>query len=145
MSILQDLYDNAEHRFGSAIIRPAEVEEMVDNITEEIKIAIEDIENDETESALERLNNLRRELRQNMKEYLLRYILFNTEHSANIRYYTIQRMGLGNGSFICNNKPVCSRTNEKIIKMVYGKREEGEEMKTGDTVKVKEFLEHRVS
>ena len=63
MSILQDLYDNAEHRFGSAIIRPAEVEEMVDEITEEIKIAIEDIENDETESALERLNNLRRELR----------------------------------------------------------------------------------
>ena len=32
MSILQDLYDNAEHRFGSAIIRPAEVEEMVDDI-----------------------------------------------------------------------------------------------------------------
>ena len=63
MSILQDLYDNAEHRFGSAIIRPAEVEEMVDNITEEIKMAIEDIENCETESALERLNNLRRELR----------------------------------------------------------------------------------
>ena len=63
MSMLQDLYDNAEHRFGSAIIRPAEVEEMVDYITEEIKIAIEDIENDETESALERLNNLRRELR----------------------------------------------------------------------------------
>ena len=63
MSILQDLYDNAEHRFGSAIIRPAEVEEMVDDITEEIKIAIDDLENDETESALERLNNLRRELR----------------------------------------------------------------------------------
>ena len=63
MSILQDLYDNAEHRFGSVIIRPAEVEEMIDNITEEIKIAIEDIENCETESALERLNNLRRELR----------------------------------------------------------------------------------
>ena len=63
MSILQDLYDNAEHRFGSAIIRPAEVEEMIGEVTEEIKIAIEDIENDETESALERLNNLRRELR----------------------------------------------------------------------------------
>ena len=63
MSILQDLYDNAEHRFGSAIIRPAEVEEMIDEILVEIKIAIDDLENDETESALERLNNLSRELR----------------------------------------------------------------------------------
>ena len=63
MSILQDLYDNAEHRFGSAIIRPAEVEEMVDNILEEIKMAIDDLENDEMCVALERLNNLRRELR----------------------------------------------------------------------------------
>ena len=63
MSILQDLYDNAEHRFGSAIIRPAEVEEMVDEILAEIKMAIEDLENDEMCAALERLNNLRRELR----------------------------------------------------------------------------------
>ena len=63
MSILQDLYDNAEHRFGSAIIRPAEVEEMVDEILTEIKMAIDDLENEETESALERLNNLRMELR----------------------------------------------------------------------------------
>ena len=63
MSILQDLYDNAEHRFGSAIIRPAEVEEMIGEILEEIKMAIDDLENDETESALERLNNLRMELR----------------------------------------------------------------------------------
>ena len=63
MSILQDLYDNAEHRFGSAIIRPAEVEEMIGEILAEIKMAIDDLENDETESALERLNNLRRELR----------------------------------------------------------------------------------
>ena len=52
-------------------------------------------------------------------------------------------MGLGNSSFICNNKPVCGRTNEKIIKMVYGRRKEREEMKTGDTIKVKEFLELR--
>ena len=63
MSILQDLYDNAEHRFGSAIIRPAEVEEMVDEILAEIKMAIDDLESDETCAALERLNNLRRELR----------------------------------------------------------------------------------
>ena len=63
MSILQDLYDNAEHRFGSAIIRPAEVEEMIGEILVEINMAIDDLENEETESALERLNNLRRELR----------------------------------------------------------------------------------
>ena len=63
MSILQNLYDNAEHRFGSAIIRPAEVEEMVDEITEEIKMAIDDLENDETESALEILKKLKEELR----------------------------------------------------------------------------------
>jgi len=63
MSILQNLYDNAEHRFGSAIIRPADVEEMVDEILTEIKIAIDDLENEETCAALERLNNLRRELR----------------------------------------------------------------------------------
>ena len=62
MSILQDLYDNAEHRFGSAIIRPAEVEEMVDEILAEIKMAIDDLENEEMCAALERLNNLRREL-----------------------------------------------------------------------------------
>ena len=37
-------------------------------------------------------------------------------------------MGLGKSSFICNNKPVCSRTDEKIIKMVYGRRKEREEM-----------------
>ena len=63
MSILQDLYDNAEHRFGSVIIRPAEVEEMVDEILEEIRIAIDDLENEETRAALERLNNLKDELR----------------------------------------------------------------------------------
>ena len=63
MSILQDLYDNAEHRFGSAIIRPAEVEEMVGEILEEIRTAIEDLENEETCAALERLNNLKDELR----------------------------------------------------------------------------------
>lgn len=63
MSILQNLYDNAEHRFGSAIIRPADVEEMVDEILTEIEIAIDDLENEETCAALERLNNLRRELR----------------------------------------------------------------------------------
>ena len=62
MSILQDLYDNAEHRFGSAIIRPAEVEEMVDEILAEIEIAIDDLENEEMCAALERLKNLRREL-----------------------------------------------------------------------------------
>ena len=63
MSILQDLYDNAEHRFGSAIIRPAEVEEIIDEILAEIKMAIDDLENEEMCAALERLNNLRRELR----------------------------------------------------------------------------------
>ena len=63
MSILQDLYDNAEHRFGSTIIRPAEVEEMVGEILTEIEIAIDDLENEETCAALERLNNLRRGLR----------------------------------------------------------------------------------
>ena len=63
MSILQNLYDNAEHRFGSAIIRPEEVEEMVDEILTEIKIAIDDLENEETCAALERLNNLRKELK----------------------------------------------------------------------------------
>ena len=63
MSILQDLYDNAEHRFGSVIIRPAEVEEVIDEILEEIRIAIDDLENEETCAALERLNNLKDELR----------------------------------------------------------------------------------
>ena len=63
MSILQDLYDNAEHRFGSVIIRPAEVEEMVGEILTEIKMAIDDLENEETCAALERLNNLRKELK----------------------------------------------------------------------------------
>ena len=63
MSILQNLYDNAEHRFGSVIIRPGEVEEVIDEILEEIRIAIDDLENEETCAALERLNNLRRELR----------------------------------------------------------------------------------
>ena len=63
MSKIQNLYDNAEHRFGSAIIRPAEVEEMVDEILTEIEIAIDDLENEETCAALERLNNLRMELR----------------------------------------------------------------------------------
>ena len=63
MSILQNLYDNAEHRFGSAIIRPSKVEEMIDEILTEIEIAIDDLENEETCAALERLNNLRRELK----------------------------------------------------------------------------------
>ena len=63
MGILQNLYDNAEHRFGSVIIRPAEVEEVVDEILAEIKMAIDDLENEETCAALERLNNLRRELK----------------------------------------------------------------------------------
>ena len=63
MSILQNLYDNAEHRFGSTIIRPSEVEEMIDEILTEIEIAIDDLENEETCAALERLNNLRRELK----------------------------------------------------------------------------------
>ena len=63
MSILQNLYDNAERRFGSTIIRPSEVEEMIDEILTEIEIAIDDLENEETCAALERLNNLRRELK----------------------------------------------------------------------------------
>jgi hypothetical protein len=63
MSIVDDLFNNAEQVRGMKIVRNEDIESFITDIRFFVTNAIDDLENDEKESALKTLRELKEELR----------------------------------------------------------------------------------
>ena len=63
MSLADDLFNNAEQVRGMKIVRNIDIESFITDVRFFVTNAIDDLENDEKESALKTLRELKEELR----------------------------------------------------------------------------------